>query len=46
MRSLMFGKKLVSVPFAPYGGVCEDTNGYRRKNISLATMKIQIRDDF
>ncbi|HIH96982.1 MAG TPA: hypothetical protein HA348_05855 [Thermoplasmata archaeon] len=24
MRSLMFGKKLVSVPFAPYGGVCAD----------------------
>ncbi len=22
MRSLVFGKKLVSVPFAPYGGVC------------------------
>ena len=24
MRSLIFGKKLVSVPFAPYGGVCAD----------------------
>ena len=22
MRSVIFGKKLVSVPFAPYGGVC------------------------
>jgi len=24
MRSWLFGKKLVSVPFAPYGGVCAD----------------------
>ena len=24
MRSMIFGKKLVSVPFAPYGGVCAD----------------------
>jgi len=24
MRSLVFGKKLVSVPFAPYGYVCAD----------------------
>ena len=24
MRSMFFGKKLVSVPFAPYGGVCAD----------------------
>ena len=24
MRSLMFGNKLVSMPFAPYGGVCAD----------------------
>ena len=24
MKSLIFGKKLVSVPFAPYGGVCAD----------------------
>ena len=24
MRSMIFGKKLVSVPFAPYGGVCTD----------------------
>ncbi|MEA2075232.1 MAG: hypothetical protein U9O85_05815 [Euryarchaeota archaeon] len=22
MKSMLFGKKLVSVPFAPYGGVC------------------------
>jgi len=22
MKSMIFGKKLVSVPFAPYGGVC------------------------
>lgn len=25
MRSMIFGKKLVSVPFAPYGGVCTDS---------------------
>jgi hypothetical protein len=24
-RSVIFGKKLVSVPFAPYGGVCADS---------------------
>jgi len=24
MRSVIFGKKLVSVPFTPYGGVCAD----------------------
>jgi serine/alanine adding enzyme len=24
MKSVLFGKKLVSVPFAPYGGVCAD----------------------
>jgi hypothetical protein len=24
MRSMIFGKKLVSVPFTPYGGVCAD----------------------
>jgi hypothetical protein len=24
MRSMLFGKKLVSVPFGPYGGVCAD----------------------
>jgi len=24
MKSMLFGKKLVSVPFAPYGGVCAD----------------------
>ena len=24
MRSVIFGKKLISVPFAPYGGVCAD----------------------
>ena len=26
MRSMIFGKKLVSVPFGPYGGVCTDNN--------------------
>jgi len=31
MRSLIFGKKLVSVPFAPYGGVCLKS---KRKRIS------------
>jgi len=25
MRSVIFGKKLVSVPFTPYGGVCADS---------------------
>ena len=25
MRSVIFGKKLVSDPFAPYGGVCADS---------------------
>ena len=24
IKSMIFGKKLVSVPFAPYGGVCAD----------------------
>jgi hypothetical protein len=24
MKSMIFGKKLVSGPFAPYGGVCAD----------------------
>jgi len=24
MKSMIFGKKLVSVPFAPYGGACAD----------------------
>lgn len=24
MKSIIFGKKLISVPFAPYGGVCAD----------------------
>jgi hypothetical protein len=24
MKSVIFGKKLVSVPFGPYGGVCAD----------------------
>ncbi|MBK5191579.1 MAG: hypothetical protein JJE19_08850, partial [Methanosarcinales archaeon] len=24
MKSMLFGKKLVSVPFGPYGGVCAD----------------------
>ena len=31
MRSVIFGKKLVSVPFAPYGGVCLKS---KRKRIS------------
>ena len=26
MKSIIFGKKLVSVPFGPYGGVCADNN--------------------
>lgn len=30
MESRVFGRKLVSVPFAPYGGVCADDAGVRR----------------
>ncbi len=30
MESRVFGRKLVSVPFAPYGGVCADDAGGRR----------------
>jgi serine/alanine adding enzyme len=30
MKSMIFGKKLVSVPFAPYGGACAD-NGIIEK---------------
>ena len=30
MESRMFGRKLVSVPFAPYGGVCADDAGVGR----------------
>jgi len=30
MESRVFGRKLVSVPFAPYGGVCADDAGPRR----------------
>jgi len=30
MRSLIFGKKLVSVPFAPYGGVCADNETVKK----------------
>jgi hypothetical protein len=30
MKSMFFGRKLVSVPFAPYGGVCAN----EKKNIN------------
>ena len=30
MESRVFGRKLVSVPFAPYGGVCADDAGVGR----------------
>ena len=28
MKSMIFGKKLVSVPFAPYGGACADNKNF------------------
>jgi len=30
MRSVIFGKKLLSVPFAPYGGVCADNENVKK----------------
>ena len=36
MRSLVFGKKLVSVPFAPYGGVCADNETAERALVEEA----------
>ena len=36
MRSWFFGKKLVSVPFAPYGGVCADNETAERALVEEA----------
>ena len=36
MKSRIFGKKLVSVPFAPYGGVCADNGAIERELIREA----------
>ena len=36
MKSMIFGKKLVSVPFAPYGGVCADNESVKSGLIEAA----------
>jgi FemAB-related protein (PEP-CTERM system-associated) len=36
MRSWFFGKKLVSVPFAPYGGVCADDENAKKTLVEEA----------
>ena len=36
MKSFIFGKKLVSVPFAPYGGVCADNETAERALVEEA----------
>ena len=36
MRSWFFGKKLVSVPFAPYGGACADNETVKNTLIEEA----------
>jgi hypothetical protein len=36
MKSMLFGKKLVSVPFAPYGGVCADNRTVEKALIEEA----------
>ena len=36
MRSMFFGKKLISVPFAPYGGVCADTKTVKNALVDKA----------
>jgi len=33
MRSMIFGKKRVSVPFAPYGGVCTDNETVKKARV-------------
>ena len=43
MKSMIFGKKLVSVPFAPYGGVCAD-DGIAEK--MLIEEAIRVADEF
>ena len=36
MKSIIFEKKLVSVPFAPYGGVCADSETVKNALIEKA----------
>ena len=43
MRSMIFGKKLVSVPFAPYGGVCADDDIAEKMLIEEA---IRVAEEF
>ena len=31
IKSIFFGKKLVSVPFAPYGGICADNEAIEKR---------------
>ena len=37
MKSVIFGKKLVSVPFAPYGGVCANDKTIEKALVEEAT---------
>jgi hypothetical protein len=37
---VLFGKKLVSVPFAPYGGVCAENEIIELKIIHILLRKI------
>ena len=39
MKSMIFGKKLVSVPFAPYGGVCADNRTIENAVVGEAKTK-------
>ena len=41
MKSMIFGKKLVSVPFAPYGGVCAD-DGIAEKMLIEEAIRITL----
>ena len=41
MRSVIFGKKLVSVPFAPYGGACAD-DGIAEKMLIEEAIRITL----
>ena len=43
MKSVIFGKKLVSVPFAPYGGVCADNDIAEKMLIEEA---IRVAEEF
>jgi len=40
IKSVLFGKKLVSVPFAPYGGVCAENEIIELKIIHILLRKI------